>query len=240
MAQPSLPSPHPHLRQNAWTKPTPLDILQPTITTLPPEKPDFNPSKIPPDWSLADLHAVRCIQNAKKVLVLKAKFAEDGEEVEDFCPCCHFPHTGKEFEIGCDVRTLAELGEGFPLYFDLVKWVAFLLALCFVVAGCFCMYRNYSADSLRSNYILRGSLANYGSSSPSISEPSLHLCALVLLLLAHEFIVIRHEKMQTELDKHTVTPSDYTVMVRDLPKKELDRTELWRFLERESRLVGSM
>jgi len=231
----------------AWAKPadTSFSKHEPTVTTLPGEGAPFDPEKIPPDWTAAQLHAVRYRQKAQRVLQLKAKFAEAGEALEDYCPCCHHPHSGLQFPLLCDVKDLAELGEGFPLYFDLVKWVGFALLLAYLVAGCFCTYRNYSeaniaAEELRSNWIVRGSLANYGdSSSPSIAEPSLHLSALFLLLLLHEFLIIRHEKMQADLDQNIVTPSDYTIVVRNLPKEGLDTVALWRFLEQESRLVSS-
>ena len=178
------------------------------------------------------------------MLRLKAKFEEEGEDLSDFCPCCNYPHEGEQFPLLCDTADLAELGEGFPLYFNLLKWVCFLIALTFLIAGAFCIYRNYRADNVqdsafRSNWIVKGSLANYGSTAkPTIAEPSLHVAAIVVVLVLHNFIAIKHEKMEAELDKNAITPSDYTIAVTGVPADGFSREELRMFFQEGSRMDG--
>lgn len=221
---------------------------QPTDSSSLPLPRPFHPTNIPPDFSLATLHAVLLRQKARRVLRLKDKFQEDGETLADFCPCCHYPHEGQQFPLLCEPKDLAELGEGFPLYFDLAKWLHVLLLATLAIAGAYSLYCNYtennlSDSSLSSNWIMRSSLgtvyaASFGdSSSPSILEPSLHIAAMILLLALHSYLVVRHENMEDELDQNTITPSDYTILVANLPRTDLHVQDLVDFLSERSRPV---
>ena len=85
----------------------------------------------------------------------------------DFCPCCDFPHEGELFPLCCKDEDLAELGSGFALYYSIAKWMGGMLLVTLVVAGGYCLYRNLTADNideetLKTNWIVRSSLANYG------------------------------------------------------------------------------
>ena len=166
----------------------------------------------------------------------------------DFCPCCHYPHEGQLFSLLCESRDLAELGEGFPLYFDLAKWLNVLLLLVLGIAGSYSLYCHYAEDnvsdsSLSSNWIMRGSLgiiylASYGDHSPSVLEPILHMGAVIVLLMLHSYLVYQHEIMEDELDRNTVTPSDYTIQVTNLPRTDLHTQDLVDFLATGSRPDG--
>lgn len=103
-----------------------------------------------------------------------------------------------------------------------------LLLLTLLLAGGYALYCHYQAQNiadstLSSNWIVRGSLgnrhpANYDATHPTVLEPSLHICAVLLLLCLHCYLLIRHEKMQEQMDLRTLTPSDYTVQVSGLPQ----------------------
>lgn len=170
------------------------------------------------------------------MLRLKEKFNQDGEDLDDFCPCCHFPHEGELFPLCCNQEELAELGAGFSLYYSMGKWLVTALILTFVVAGGYCMYRNYDAanmsdETIKSNWILRGSLANYGDIEPSILEPILHLVVITLLLVLHTVVSIRHEQLETQLDLEEITPSDFTLEVSNLPKQGVTDQELTDYMQ---------
>ena len=163
----------------------------------------------------------------------------------DFCPCCNYPHEGDLFPLFCDTVQLAELGEGFPLYFSTAKWLKLLMLVSAVIAGGYCAYKNYHAanvsdESLKSNWIVRGSLADYGRMTPSILEPCLHVAAIAVILLLHNVIAVQHERMEAELDRDAVTPSDYTIIVSDLPTANFDVKDLTEFLSKGSRPVRAM
>jgi len=162
----------------------------------------------------------------------------------DFCPCCDFPHEGELFPLCCKDEDLAELGSGFALYYSIAKWMGGLLLVTLVVAGGYCLYRNLTADNideetLKTNWIVRSSLANYGDTEPSILEPCLHVGAIFLLLILHAVVTIRHEQLEADLDKEEITPSDYTVIVENLPRNtSLDEQKLVAFLEKTGSAGG--
>ena len=174
---------------------------------------------------------------------LKAKFNEEGEDLGDFCPCCNFPHEGELFPLCCKDEELAELGSGFTLYYSMAKWLMLMLLITLIVAGGYCLYRNYTAanmteETLKTNWIMRGSLANYGDSEPSIVEPCLHVGAIFLLLVLHAVVTVRHEQLEAELDKEEITPSDYAVIVENLSKGKPDEGEFRAFLEKAGSAGG--
>jgi len=56
------------------------------------------------------MHRDACLVYRLKDLILT-------DESVQKCPCCFCPTNGDQFEIGCDLEELNELGSGFPLYF---------------------------------------------------------------------------------------------------------------------------
>ena len=86
-------------------------------------------SKIPPDWDLAEKHG-------------RANLAYDPTKCTDaydmnsdkFCHCCQrqIP-TDNDFYPLDDNFNLGELGEGFPVLFQLMKYLNLLLLFLFVV-----------------------------------------------------------------------------------------------------------
>jgi len=201
--------------------------------------------RVPPDFRLVQLHAVSTPQRASKVGQTLGKYQDNSEE--QTCPCCNYPLQSQRFPLLVDTKELSELGEGFPLYFDMVRWLTYMTVLVLLVAGVLCLVQNYEAEHitehdtrLDSNLMLRGTLASFGTQPrTSLVQPWVHVAALWLLLFADHVLNVRHKRLIKVLDFAMITPSDYTVMVKNLPL-ELNVEELSRFLEVNGRPVDLM
>ncbi|EER16511.1 hypothetical protein Pmar_PMAR021111 [Perkinsus marinus ATCC 50983] len=85
-------------------------------------------------------------QVAGKMKEIQAKFASgeiasDRFKLEDFlCQCEQFP-------LGCRPITLAELGAGFPVYFDFMKALRNLIVMLFLIS-IIMLVSNANADSM--------------------------------------------------------------------------------------------
>ena len=163
------------------------------------------------------------------------------EKYDEYCPCCGHPYVAERFPLFGPLKALGELGEGFPLYYHMVKWVIYAFLLALLISGVYCLHENYQekkisewADTLDGNMIMEGSLANFGRhSTPSLTQPWLHVGCMWLFLLLHSFLLHRHKAMSKDLDKHVITPSDYTCEVSKLPR-DLDVQDFKQFVEERS------
>lgn len=207
----------------------------------------FDYYKVPPSFHFAKLHAVDSSQEAHRVgrlvaanhTTTESRYLDRGEtDFQDVCPCCHYPLSPKRFPLCMNIMEMSELGEGFPLYYDLAKWLMAAMAVVMLVVGVYCLVENYEAGKiserdtrLEGHLVLMGTLANYGKTShPSLVQPWLHVLGMWLLLVFDYVLRVRHKRLTENLDLSMITPSDYTVMVANLPK-EVDVEELKQFLE---------
>jgi hypothetical protein len=119
---------------------------------------------------------------------------------------------------------MGELGCGFPLFFDLIKYLIGLTALCTLV-GVFMMVENYSAgkeDEWDSNndgdIFLSGSLGAYGKDDhPSLAQPWLNVVLSWIMYGVYLYLWFKHKRLLKKIDDDTVTPSDFTLYLSDLP-----------------------
>lgn len=85
--------------------------------------------QIPPDWEKAEAHgrANLCVDSALTELDLQSP--------DTFCPCCQLPYPSDEaFYRVCESNDrLGELGEGFPAFFLLMKYLTILMLVLTVV-----------------------------------------------------------------------------------------------------------
>jgi hypothetical protein len=59
---------------------------------------------------------------------LSKRLEDDEVEGEDaYCPCCNLPLEADLFPMCVNSQDLGELGSGFSLYYDLIKW---LIGIC--------------------------------------------------------------------------------------------------------------
>ena len=206
--------------------------------SFPPDRDQYDPYLTPPNLKYSKIH-----QKSRRVLRLQEKFEEDNESLEDYCPCCNYPIEGKRFPLFCDIRRLNELGEGIPLYYDMVKFLLVMLTVGLLVAGVYSLVKNYLADhiseydsNLSGHLILTGTLgtvytANFGESTvPPALEPWLHVVVTWLMMAMYYILAARHKRLNKELDISAITPSDYTAMLTNLPEV-YNPQDLKEFLE---------
>lgn len=202
---------------------------------------NYDPFLVPWDLTVAKGHSVSAIQTAKKVANFQKKLEEDDEDEGNYCPCCGNPLNAEKFPLWCSLTHLSELGEGIPLYYDLIKWISIGFLGAFFIASIYCLNENYGekkisewSDSLDSNMILEGSLANFGrTSEPSLTQPWLHVGCMWLFFAIHQYCLHRHKRMCASMDRGVITPSDYTCVVNKLPT-DLQAEELATEISRRS------
>lgn len=169
MSVESIPPPSPvsrsssvEPRSTSEANPEEQKLVEGKIRRIQTFRDKYSPYSVPPNFFYSDLH-----QKCRRVLQLQAKFDEDNEVLDDYCPCCNYPIDGDLFPLSCSIRTLNELGEGFPLYYDMMKYVSVTMILAFLIAGVYGLVTNYSADrieeydaNLDHHFILLGTLGN--------------------------------------------------------------------------------
>jgi len=204
--------------------PTPNEPILSDVSAIRPVA-CYDPFLVPWDLTIARGHSVSATQTAKKVANFQKKLEEDDEDEANYCPCCNNPLYAEKFPMWCSLTNLSELGEGIPLYYDLIKWISIGFLGAFFIASIYCLNENYGekkiaewSDSLDSNMILEGSLANFGrTSEPSLTQPWLHVGCMWLFFAIHQYCLHRHKRMCASMDRGVITPSDYTCVVNKLP-----------------------
>ncbi|KRX01119.1 hypothetical protein PPERSA_08220 [Pseudocohnilembus persalinus] len=86
----------------------------------------YEPFKVPPNLQLAQKHG-----KAKKVGKLKQ---DDFNNIEK-CICCNLPIQKDKYNINTDPNEFSEQGAGIPLFFYYTKYILYILAQVFIIAG---------------------------------------------------------------------------------------------------------
>jgi hypothetical protein len=103
----------------------------------------YNPLTIPPDWSLAENHAV--ISLLGKYYKLSRRPAKPNL-LSETCLCCGFKVDRKLVGLGCSVESLSFLGSGYPLYFTFIKSVIVVLSLQMIAVGQYSIISNFLSN----------------------------------------------------------------------------------------------
>jgi len=138
--------------------------------------------------------------------------------------------------------TLGELGCGFALYFDLVKDMVLIMLLCFGFAF-FAIYTNYDADhegdwdeelEKNNHYMISGSIAAWGTDDePPVLQTWLNCAMVWTVLFVYVVIHLRHKGIVKTIDAGLISPSDFTLFVRNIPT-DTKPEELQQWLEEKS------
>ena len=79
--------------------------------------------KFPPDWEAAEKHAEanRVVNTSSTHLYL--------DKPETYCKCCHLPFPNEDdlYPICSQNIDLGDLGAGFPLFFEFMRYLCFYL-----------------------------------------------------------------------------------------------------------------
>ena len=190
--------------------------------------------QIPPDWDKAEAHgrANLVIDGSKTELKLDDK--------ESYCICCQmvYPEDEHYFPVCSDNMDLGSMGPGYPLFFELIKFVGFLMLILTIInflPFAFLMYRSYQEmkDDLKpSDSVLAlfsfGAFVQHrgevGFEFLSYDTSKAHIMAVALIMAVSVFvsliylICMRHSllKKVVKLDEDAHTPSDFCLMGTDM------------------------
>jgi len=183
---------------------------------------EYNPLACPPDVSKARKHG-----KAKRV----ARFAANQEAQDEFCEDCGLPIKNTLFPLCTPRLELAELGAGFPLFYEYMFFCGVLLAFLFSIVGVYglvankkgllCNYlKDHPEDPCNGGLFIEFSLGNRD------SEDSLQISSILNLAFVGIGVILScyYRKIQTETEHKanmgTNTPSDYAIIVKNIPSTE--------------------
>lgn len=144
-----------------------------------------------------------------------------------------------------DLNQINHLGSCFPMYFSFIKFCIVLLSIMLGIQGIYALITNrYAASCLESDdngapivrdcdftYATEISLLNKVLDRPLLkAEAWLDLAVVVVMIIAFQFHRINMRKIVAQVDQDTLSPPDYTIMVRRIPSDVTDE-ELIKYFE---------
>ena len=199
----------------------------------------------PPDFALAWKHS-----DAHKVKNLEL-FGVANKNIEDderFCPWCRFP-TSKavpKYSLCTSTVKLEDLGSGFPLYYQLKIFLSITYIIMFIVVGIAGVVINVNKDKgsewvggSTPSYPTKMSIGNFGKDSDNyklggiLAESILNLLFIFAILFGSIILRRIQNKVINDIDEANLTPSDYWVMITNLPKDKTQE-ETKEYLEKVS------
>ncbi|CAD8188436.1 unnamed protein product [Paramecium octaurelia] len=194
---------------------------------------DYNPLKMPCDWNVARKHAL-----ARRTAPDTKVHHDDDDDEEpkkpETCPCCGFEIERKEIPYCDDIKSLKFLGAGFPLFYNFLKFCILLLCLQSLVAifnvlsnydGEFCQQQTLNTISqqmepnCQESIFLQLSIANkLNNSEVVVFIQKANLIMLIIMIILLQLFRRHQKKLDNQIDESQLTPSDYTIMVTNIPK----------------------
>jgi hypothetical protein len=172
---------------------------------------------------------------------------EQIDMINRLCPCCGVDPTYHPLPICCDNMEFADLGAGYVMYFRMITffsgiWLFYLLINVIKVfanvRGDYCtskntvsslavnsssnalMYTKLSLPICSLDWVTSHSVANYGTLIADGTEKS---WVMVFFIAYWAFLSLCKawlKKTNKQIDINNDTPSDWTLIVRNLPKDE--------------------
>ncbi|EAR84792.2 transmembrane protein, putative (macronuclear) [Tetrahymena thermophila SB210] len=193
----------------------------------------YNPKLVPPDWNTAQRHA-----DATRV-GMDQKPLPNNIETYEICPCCDNQIEKQSLNLFDDPIKLLFLGSGYPLYFDFIKQCIYIMIIILLISGGFNLYTNqlgkecilnnqhtitgeklpYELQKCHYNIISKYSYINKNVDMNYIYFQDI-LDYFTVITLIITFIFFRRYQIykDIECDVLDLTPSDYTVMIKNIPK----------------------
>lgn len=152
------------------------------------------------------------------------------------CSCCARVAERKPLKLSCDPQSLSFLGSGFPLFFDFCKYCIIILLILFVTSGDYNIITNiaygndceYTTDSTQVsnknfcvlNWITRASLANKRNDGTLVNiQQMLNLVSILVVIVILQYFRKGQRETDLECDSKTLSASDYTVMIKNIPMR---------------------
>ncbi|KAL4487142.1 hypothetical protein ABPG72_001594 [Tetrahymena utriculariae] len=193
----------------------------------------YNPKLVPPDWNTAQRHS-----DATRV-GMDQKPLPNHFETYEICPCCDNQIEKQSLNLFDDPIKLLFLGSGYPLYFDFIKQCIYIMIIILLISGSFNLYTNqlgkecilnnqhtitgeklpYKLQKCHYNIISKYSYINKNVDMNYIYFQDI-LDYFTVIMLIITFIYFRRYQIykDIECDVLDLTPSDYTVMIKNIPK----------------------
>ena len=179
------------------------------------------------DWDAAERHA-------EANLVLKDTTL-DFNNKDSYCMCCQMPFPTEEnyYPLCADNKELWETGEGFPMFFEFIKYLIYLmifLSIVYFLPCAFLMYNAYQEikelqpdDDIIAIFSLGAFIHHvqkeeYKYLDLAKRKNQIHVVAFLLafaMTLSLIFLVWMRKKLKTfaaKLDLDAYTPSDFCLM----------------------------
>jgi hypothetical protein len=223
------------------------------------ERRPYDPYSTPPDLSLCKSHQ-KATAVGLKAPFRQLNATEQAAVIQRLCPCCGVDPESKPLSLCCDNMDLADLGAGYVMYFKLVIAFGLIMIVACVpsffklsrtVSGNECLSESDLSNPtllLKNTYYLYGmarkdmnvictkdwitvhSIANYGWSKDTTERDwSVFLVLLYWVILS--FIKTYIKRTNKTIDVKNDTPSDWTLMVSNLPPDEPAETIAKNFQE---------
>ena len=141
----------------------------------------------------------------------------------------------------CNLSDLLHLGISFPLYFNILKLCLYLLTSLLVISGLFGLVTNIAADYCSeegnpictTNFIIVTTIANKANERKKlVIQEYLSLASFIIMLVFLQIIKAQQRRMAYFYDVNISNPSDYAVLVRNLPRSATNY-EIKEFFEKE-------
>ncbi|CEM34404.1 unnamed protein product [Vitrella brassicaformis CCMP3155] len=165
---------------------------------------------------------------------------EADEDTEHLYTASGFPKGTEQFPLCCNNLEFAELGAGFPMYFDFLKQLVLLLVGYFILmVPAMVVYGQenklshkedgWKEESRLGDLLTAGNLGrnNEGTQLPTIAMACVAIFTLVILVHFNR----RQEWMRRSVDKEACHPNDFAIMIRGLPPDAIDEEEISVFFE---------
>ena len=145
--------------------------------------------------------------------------------------------------INCDNRDLGFLGNGFVLYFELIKGCIYILLAMFLLSGMTSIVTNYfygsdcvdSAEYLKldeteqmkfcyKSWVTVQSMGNVSSRQDLLdAQQILNFVSTLILLVYFQFLRRRFRQWSQDSDEMDISPGDYTIWLKGVPPFESNK-----------------
>jgi hypothetical protein len=223
------------------------------------ERKRYDPYNTPPELALCKSHQ-KATAVGLKAPFRQLNATEQAAVIQRLCPCCGVDPESKQLALCCDNMDLADLGAGYVMYFKLViAFGLIMIVVC--VPSVFKLMRTVNSNEcltesdlknpavlLKNTYYLYAvskkdmnvvctkdwitihSIANYGWTKDTAERDwSIFLVLAYWVILS--FIKIYIKRTNKTIDVKNDTPSDWTLMVSNLPPDEPAETIAKNFQE---------
>ena len=196
-------------------------------------------------YKKADFRLARIHREAKLVKKLEG-FDVTGEA--EVCECCYYPVNAPKFPICANLSELNELGPGFHMYYLYIKYLIGLMVVGLLVVGLPCWIDNLQKSNAHdwdlesdgaTKFYIDSSVGGQGKVEEIMPfwHSALNVVFMMLVLISYHLLRRKLVKKEEEIDISITTPSDYTVIVKGLPK-QVTEEEVRNFFQENGRSDG--